>query len=214
VRDLLNDLRFSLRMATKNPGCTTVILLSLALGISATTTIFSVVYEVLLAPSLYKDTNRLVILWESNRDKGLLKSSVAPANFWDWSASSRSFEDMELVAPGSPVTVTGSQLPERANIQYATPGLFNLLGVRPAVGRFFPTEKSKATNSVVLDYGFWRSHFAGNPDVIGQQVAVNWAAQTIVGVLPKDFHFFDQDTDLWLPIQRPDSTAQDRSFRS
>jgi putative ABC transport system permease protein len=214
VRDLLNDLRFSIRMATKNPGFTAVILLSLALGISATTAIFSVIYEVLLAPPLYKDTDRLVILWESNRDKGLLKSSVAPANFRDWSESSRSFEYMELVAPGSPVTMTGSQLPERANIQYATPGLFNLLGVRPAVGRFFPAEKSNAANSVVLDYGFWSSHFAGNPDVIGQQVTVNGAAQTIVGVLPKDFHLFDQDTDLWLPIERPDSTSQDRSFRS
>jgi putative ABC transport system permease protein len=121
-------------MSTKNPGFTIVVLLSLSLGIAATTTIFSVLYEVQLAPSLYKDTQRLVVLWESNTVKGLPETPVAPANFRDWMESSRSFEDMELVAPGSPVTVTGTELPERANIQYAAPGLFSLFGIQPAVG--------------------------------------------------------------------------------
>lgn len=214
MRGILNDLRFSLRMAAKSPGFTAVVLLSLSLGIAATTTIFSVLYGVMLAPSLYKDTDRLVVLWESNTAQGSSKSPVAPANFRDWLDSSRSFEDMELVVPGSPVTVTGSELPERANIQYASPGLFNLLGVRPALGHFFATERDKSANSVVLDYGFWNRHFSGNSNAIGQQVIVNGTSQTIVGVLPKGFHLFDQDTDLWMPIDRPDSATQDRSFRS
>ena len=214
MKNILNDLRFSLRMATKSPGFAAVVLLSLSLGIAATTTIFSVIYGVILAPPLYRDTERLVVLWESNPTQGILKSPVAPANFRDWSDNSRSFEDIELVAPGSPVTVTGSELPERANIQYASPGLFALLGVRPAFGHFFATEKGKSPDSVVLDFSFWNRHFAGDRNVIGQQLTVNGTARTIVGVLPKDFHIFDQDTDLWMPIDRPDRSTQDRSFRS
>jgi putative ABC transport system permease protein len=214
MRDFLKDLRFSFRICTKNPGFTAVVLLSLSLGIAATTTIFSVIYEVLLAPSLYKDTHRLVVLWESNTVKGLPKTPVAPATFRDWRESSRSFEGMELVAPGSPVTVTGSELPERANIQYATPGLFSLLGIQPAAGQLFSTEQHKSVDSVVLGYGFWSRHFARNPNIIGRQVTVNGTSQTIVGVLPRDFHLFDQNTDLWMPIDHPNAASQDRSFRS
>lgn len=162
MRGFLRDLRFGFRMSKKNPGFTAVVSLSLSLGIAATTTIFSVIYEVLLAPSLYRDTHRLVVLWESNTVKGLPKTPVAPANFRDWLENSRSFERMELVAPGSPVTVTVSELPERANIQYATPGLFSLLGVQPAAGQLFPVQEHKSENTVVLGYGFWSRHFDRN----------------------------------------------------
>lgn len=212
--NLLKDLRYSFRIFKKAPAFAIVILLSLSLGIAATTTIFTVIYGVLLAPPLYKDTNRLVVLWESNQFKGLSRSPVAPATFRDWLESNHSLEDMELVAPGSPVTVTGSELPERANIQYATPGLFRLLGVQPALGRFFVTNEIKSANPVVLSYGFWSRHFAGNSDVAGRQVTINGTAQTIVGVLPRDFHLFDRDTDLWMPIDRPSAESQDRAFRS
>jgi putative ABC transport system permease protein len=214
MRGFLKDLRFSFRMSAKNPGFTAVVLLSLSLGIAATTTIFSVVNEVLLTPSLYRDAHRLVVLWESNTVKGLPETPVAPATFRDWLESSHSFEDMELVAPGSPVTVTVSGLPERANIQYATLGLFGLLGVQPTAGRLFPTGEHTSENTVVLSYGFWSRHFAGNFDVIGHQVTVNGSSQTIIGVLPRDFHLFDQNTDLWMPIDRPNAASQDRTFRS
>jgi putative ABC transport system permease protein len=214
MRGFLKDLRFGFRMSKKNPGFTLVVLLSLSLGVAATTTIFSVIYEVLLAPSLYRDTHRLVVLWESNTVKGFPKTPVAPANFRDWLENSRSFEGMELVAPGSPVTVTVSELPERANIQYATPGLFSLLGVRPAAGQLFPVEEHRSENTVVLGYGFWSRHFDRNLNIVGRQVTVNGTSQTVVGVLPKDFHLFDQNTDLWLPIDPPNSASQDRTFRS
>lgn len=214
MRSLLKDLRFSCRMSAKNPGFTTVVLLSLSLGIGAATTIFSVFYEVLLAPSLYRDTQRLVVLWESNTVRGFSKTPVAPANFRDWRENTRSFEGMELVAPGSPVTVTTDELPERANIQYATPGLFSLLGVRPALGKLFPVQQHTSENTVLLGYGFWSRHFNSGSEIIGRQITVNGTAQTVVGVLPKGFHLFDQNTDLWLPIDRPNGASQDRTFRS
>jgi len=214
MENLLKDLRYSLRMAAGKPVFTWVVLFSLALGIAANTTIFSVIYGVLLAPPLYRDVERLAVLWESNKAKGITRSPVAPATFRDWSETSRSFQRLELVAPGSPVTVTGSGLPERANIQYASPGLFALLGVRPALGRCFAEKEISSTNPVVLSYGFWLRRYAGDSNVIGQHVTVNGSARTIIGVLPKDFHLFDRDTDLWMAIDRPAAETQERSFRS
>jgi putative ABC transport system permease protein len=214
MENLLKDLRYSLRMADRKPGFTAVVLFSLAVGIAANTTIFSVIYGVLLAPPLYRDVERLAVLWESNKAKGITRSPVAPRTFRDWSETSHSFERLELVAPGSPVTVTGSGLPERANIQYASPGLFQLLGVRPALGRSFAEKEIGSTKPVVLSYRFWLRRYAGDSNVTGQHVTVNGSACTIIGVLPKDFHLFDRDTDLWMPIDRPGAETQERSFRS
>jgi putative ABC transport system permease protein len=210
---VIRDLYFSLRLIRKHPVFAIVILFSLSLGVAATTTIFSVIYAVLLAPSLYKETGRLVVLWESNPLKGMV-TPVAPATFRDWLERSRSFDGMELVAPGSPVTVTGSGLPERANIEYATAGLFSLLGVRPVIGRFFIADETKSTNPVILSYGFWMRHFGGRADLIGRQVTINGTPRTIVGVLPGAFHLFDQDTDLWMQIERPGPDSSDRALRS
>jgi predicted permease len=121
---------------------------------------------------------------------------------------------MELVAPGSPVTVTGSGLPERANIQYATPGLFNLLGIQLASGRSFTEEEGRTGSTIVISYGFWSRHFARDPAAIGKPIIVNGSTQTVIGVLPENFHLFDRNTDLWMPIDRPSAGSQDRAFRS
>lgn len=209
---LLKNLRHMLRMSMRKPGFTAAVLLSFGLGIAANTTIFSVVYGVLLQPPLYRDASRLVVLWESNKAERI--TPVAPATFRDWSENSHSFERLELVAPGSPVTVSGSGLPERANIQYATTGLFTLLGVQPMLGRYFIEEELSSANPVVLSYGFWQRRFAGDSNVTGQPLVINGGVHTIVGILPKDFYLFDHHTDLWMPIERPGPDSQDRSFRS
>lgn len=119
---------------------------------------------------------------------------------------------MELVAPGSPVTVTGSGLPERANIQYATPGLLPLLGVKPVIGRFF-LEESDST-AIVLSYAFWKRRFGADSSAIGQRTVVNGEPRTVIGVLPAEFRLFDAETDLWMPISVPDATSMDRTMRS
>jgi putative ABC transport system permease protein len=212
--DLFRDLQYAARTLLKTPSLTVIALLSFAIGIAANTTIFSVIYTVLLAPPLYKDADRLVVVWESNPVRGAAKTPVAPATFRDWRESSNAFEQLELVAPGSPVTVSGSGLPERANIQYATPDLFQLLGVQPTLGRAFVVQELRSADPVVLSYGFWQRHFGGAADVLGQHLIVNGSVHTIVGVLPKDFHLFNPDTDLWEPILLPGPETQDRSFRS
>ena len=214
VETCWQDLHFGLRMLRKSPGFTAVALLSIALAMAANGTVFSVVYGVLLAPALYKDTERLVVLWESNNVKGVPRTAVAPATFRDWREGAHSFQGLEIVAPGSPVTVTGSGLPERANIQYATPSLFALLGIRPTIGRFFFENEVKAENPVLLSYGFWQRRFSADPNTIGQRITVDGEPHTVIGVLPRDFHLFDQDTDLWMPIERPGPDSQERNFRS
>ena len=215
MNTIWQDLRFAARVLAGAPGMAVLAILSLAVAIAASTTIFSVIYTVLLAPPIFKDARRLVIVWESNAAKDIVKSPVAPVTFRDWRENSRSFDQLELVAPGSPVTVTGSGFPERANLQYATPGLFGMLGVRPAFGRFFPASEEAASSApVILSYGFWQRRYAGDRSIIGRKIIVNGEVRSVSGVLPRDFHLFDQETDIWMPIALPDARSQDRSFRS
>jgi putative ABC transport system permease protein len=210
---LIRDFRFACILLISAPGSAALAVLSLAISIAACTTIFSVIYTVLLSSPNFKDPNRLVVVWESNSAQGIAKSAVAPATFRDWRENSHALA-LELVAPGSPVTIAAPGLPERANLQYATPGLFKLLDVHPAFGRFFgDPEESNATAPLILSYGLWQRRFGGNPAAIGEKVVVNGEIHTVFGVLPPDFNLFDTDTDIWMPIAVLDANSQDRSFR-
>jgi putative ABC transport system permease protein len=209
----IRDFWFACKLLISAPGSAALAVLPLALAIAACTTIFSVIYTVLLSAPNFTNPNGLVAVWESNPAQGITKSPVAPATFRDWRENSHSLA-LELVAPGSPVTIAAPGLPERANLQYATSGLFNLLGVHPVAGRFFgDPEESNATAAVILSYSLWLRRFRGNPAAIGEKVVVNGEVHTISGVLPPDFHLFDMDTDIWMPIASPDAHSQDRSFR-
>lgn len=210
---LYQDLLYAFRVLRAAPATALVAIASLAVGIGATTTIFSPVHAVLLASPDYKQPNRLVVVWESNPAKGITRTQVAPATFNIWRSQNRSFEQLELVAPGSPVTVTGG-IPERVNIQYFTAGLFPLLGVHPVIGHA-PSESDLSQNDPLLvSYGYWQRRFGGVSVFLGQKIIVNGAAHTVAGVLPRDFHLFDEKTDIWLPIRAPDPGSHDFSGRS
>jgi len=215
VGTLLQDFRFACKLFKATPGITILAVISLALAIAASTTIFSVIYTVLLAPPIFKNASRLVVIWESNPAKGILRTPVASATFRDWREGSHTLEGLELVAPGSPVTIAGSGFPERANLQYATPGLFQLLGVQPAVGRFFSeSDEASSTAPVLLSHGLWVRRYAQDASIVGQKIIVNGEVHTVCGVLPRHFHLFDMETDIWMPIALPDARSQDRTFRS
>src|SRR5205085_148920 len=130
-----------------------------------------------------------------------------------WRNANRSFEDLQLVAPGSPVTVTGG-LPERVNIQYATPGLFPLLGIEPALGHSLTESDLSQADPLLVNYGYWQRRLGASRASVGEKIVVNGAGHTIAGVLPPDFHLFDEKADIWLPIKFPDSASHDYSFRS
>src|ERR1043166_3711701 len=164
---MLKDLRYALRMLTKNPGVSIIAVLSLALGIGANTAIFSVVSAVLLQPLPYQNPDRLVSLWENVPEHGRWR--VAPANFFDWKKQNTVFEG--VVAFGaSTATLTGDGDPEQLEGTVVTPGYFEVVGAQPMLGRAFQTEEDERGKDqvIILSYGLWQRRYGGDPNLIGR----------------------------------------------
>src|SRR5947209_1933025 len=181
---LLQDLRFGLRTLLKNPGFTAVAVLTLALGIGANTAIFSVVNAVLLRPLPYKDSSQLVMIWQGRG------TPVSPLNFLDYEKQNRVFEHMATFNAGS-LTLTEIAEPERIRTGLVTADFFEVLGVRPILGRTFSSgeDQEGQNNVVVLSHGLWQRHFGANPKVVGQTVVLDKKPHLVIGVLPSDFAF-------------------------
>ena len=140
MEPLLQDFRYGFRILFRNPGFTAVAVLSLALGIGANSTIFSVIHTVMLQPLPYKDRERLVAIFEANLEQGQPKGWVATGNFLDWKRRNGVFDQMEWIAGSSSMNLIGSGEPARVEVQHVTPSLLQLLGVQPVVGRTFREE--------------------------------------------------------------------------
>ena len=195
---LLHDIRYALRQLRKSPGFAIVAVLTLALGIGANTAIFSVVNAVLLRPLPYNDDGRLVVILTHGR------GPVAPANFADWQRQSHAFESMGAAEYWTP-NLTGTDNPEKLLGLRITPEMFPMLGVQPLLGRMFLPEEQQVgkEHEIVLSYQLWQSHFAGNPNVIGQSVPLSGHQYTIVGVMPSEFKFapfWATRSQLWSPL--------------
>jgi putative ABC transport system permease protein len=195
---LFQDLRYAFRLLTKSPAFSLIAILTLAFGIGANTAIFTVVNAVLLRPLPFKDPSRLVILAEKSPYPTI---TVSYQNWQDWRDQSHSFESVEGMRP-STIALTGSSGdPERLKSQYATAGLFPLLGVNAALGRTFLLEEDRAGGNpvVLLNYGLWKRRFAGSPEIIGQSVTLDSVPRTVVGVLPAGFELIFP-ADVYLPF--------------
>jgi putative ABC transport system permease protein len=204
VEDLVRDLRYGARSLCRNRAFTATAVLTFALGIGIATAIFSVVYGVLLRPLPYRDAGRLVALWEVNVKRGETRNVVSLRNFEDWSARSQSFAAMAALVP-APVTVPGTEGPDRVMGAEVSPGYFTLLGVQPSLGRDLTTADVKAGGRVVvLSDAFWRSRLAGDPHVLGRALAIGGLPHEIVGVMPPDFEppafGWLGGQALWLPL--------------
>jgi putative ABC transport system permease protein len=186
MHTLWQDLRYGARMLAKSPGFTLVAIITLALGIGATTAIFSVVNAVLLRALLYKDADKLVIVWESRRDEN--QNVVNPANFMDWREQNSVFTEIAAFADNNAVIV-GDGEPEEVPGQLATPNLFSLLGVEAILGRTFSPDDGKPDQPrvVVLGYGLWQRRFGGDPAIIGRKLNINRVEATVIGVMPAGF---------------------------
>ena len=202
---LIHDLRYGLRMLAKNPGFTAVAVLTLAAGIGANTTIFSVVDAVLLKPLPYLDPGRLVMLWE-RRSSGELEKATGP-DFLDWRRQNRVFERM-AVWPGWPTVETFNLVSpdgaEKVTGAYVSSDLFPLLGVKPLLGRtFLPEEDTwQGRRVAVISHELWQSRFGADPNALGATLTVDSYGRldyTIVGILPAGFRF-PSDCRLWLPV--------------
>ena len=198
MEELLQDIRYGLRMLRNSPGFTLVALLTLALGIGANTSIFSVVYGLLLRPLPYQDSDRLIVLNETTPKVGWV--SVSYPNFLDWRSSSHAFSPMTAVASVDYNLAAVSQ-PESISGEAVSTDFLSMLGVHPLFGRDFdPSEEKAGTTPVVLlGYQLWQSHLGGDRGVLGRTINLNGHGFTIIGVLPADFRSIDK-TDILLPI--------------
>jgi predicted permease len=181
----IRDLAFAMRALRKAPAYAAVAVLTLALGIGATTAIFSVANGVLLAPLPYTDPDRVVTLWASWSNFPD-KTWVAYGEYQAWVQDSRSFEDLALYQTGA-ANFTDPENPERVGLATVTPNTFAILGVVPAVGRLFTEEDAHAENLVVLGWDVWQRRFSGDPSLVGRAVEIDGVRQTVVGVLPRGF---------------------------
>src|SRR5258706_8155710 len=165
LETFFQDLRFSFRMLRKNPGFTVVVLLTLALGIGATTAIFSVVYGVLLRPLPYTDSSRIMALFEVNSKGGW--SHLADPNFDDFRDQNRSLQTIAKYQNSGDVSVSGASQPTRVAATSVSPDFLKIFGVQPILGRDFSAADSKkgAALVVLASYGYWRQYLASSPDL-------------------------------------------------
>ena len=196
------DLRYGFRTLRKSPGFTAVAMLALALGIGANTAIFSVVNGVLLQPLQYPDPGRLLSIFEKTAE--FTQSSVAYPNYLDWRRGSHSFTDMGIYR-GDDFNLTGSGEPEQVAGEYVSASLLPVLGVTPLLGRgFLPEDDRQGTAcTVMLSYGFWKQHFAADPNVLGKSLTLNAMSCAVIGVLPANFRF--SAARVYMPIEQMDS---------
>ncbi len=215
--DLLRDIRLALRGIRRRPGFAAIVILTLTLGIGATTAVFSVVNGILLNPLHHPDAERLVILWETDQrtEPPGTRNNVSPANFADWRELNRVFEDIAAYSIGQ-ATLTGLGDPEMVTRGWITSGFLPLLRARPALGRgFVPGEDSySAGNVVVLSHEFWNRRYAGDPDVIGTTLTLNADSYTIVGVLERGVDFLARRIQIWTPYRMGPSDFANRGTRS
>jgi putative ABC transport system permease protein len=196
---LLRDGRYAVRQLIRMPGFTFVAVLTLALGIGATTAMFSVVNGVLLKPMPFGDPASLVRVHELLPQFG--RFSVAPATFLDWRAQNTTLERIAAYG-GTSGTIVWADGPERLQGANVSWDLFELLRVAPAIGTGFTPDQDKpgANNVILVSHGLWQRRFGADPAIAGKPVTVNGTPLTIVGVMPPDFYFPTRLTEFWRPI--------------
>jgi predicted permease len=188
VDRMLQDLRYAVRTMRRNPVSTAVMIVSLAVGIGATTAIFSVVDGLLLRPLPYPNPDRLAAIWIQSPGIGILRDWPSPGQYQDLVTESRSFEDISISRLVS-VALTSIERPERLAAMRTSAGLFRLLGAKALYGRTLldVDTKGDAADVAVISDGLWRRLFGGDPGVVGRSVALDQTPVTIVGVLSPDF---------------------------
>ena len=194
----VRDLRYAFRSLLRAPAFTTAAVLALGLGTGAAAGVFSLLDGVVLRPLRYTQPERLVMLWETNREKGLEHEPVSPVNFVDY-RSLRVFEDAATWGrPEINLADDRSGDPIRVSTVEASENLFDVLGVRPYLGRAFPRDSTIYGTELeaTISHRLWQSRFAGDPSVLGRAVRLNGFLYTVVGVMPAGFTF-PGETDLW-----------------
>jgi predicted permease len=208
AHEIWRDLRFGSRQLARAPGFAATAILSLALGIGASTAIFSVVDGVLLKPLPFRDPERLVGVYHQDANQG-------PGTYFTYRDNNRVFEDIGAWETDE-VSITGRGEPERVQALAVTDATLPLLGVRPALGRLFTREDDTPGSPVrvILTYGYWQRGFGGARDVIGRLLYVGGRPAEIIGVLPASFRFLRSDPTVVLPMQLDRADASSFDFQA
>jgi putative ABC transport system permease protein len=205
------DLRYATRVLARSPGFTVVVVSTLALTIGANTAVFSLVNAALVRPLPYPEADRLVVVWETDRKRGLERNAVAPLNYLDCKEQNHVFEEMAALEIGEGYNLTGAGEPERITGARVTASLFGVLGVNAHLGRTFSEEEDRRgpPRVVLLSYSLWQRRFGGSADIIGRPVRIDDRAHTVVGVMPAGFRFPERIAvrarsarapDVWVPM--------------
>jgi predicted permease len=213
---LRQDLRFALRTFSANRGFTLVTALTMAIGIGATTAVFSAAYGVLLRPLPYRDASALVRLWSRNASRGVEFFSVSPADFKDWRASAKGFTAMAAFERQHDATLVrrGASAPEWVQAAAVMPEIFPLLGAAALRGRTLLPDDAKpgAPKVAVLSDEMWTARLGADASIIGGQITLDGQAVTVVGVMPPRFFVPGTPAQIWTPLSLVGAN-EDHSFR-
>src|SRR5580700_5913072 len=185
------DLRYGARMLLRNPGFAIVAILTLAIGIGANVVIFSIVNGVLLKPLPFRDSGRVVTIWETDANRNVTRGTASAAEFLDWRDMNHVFEELSAWR-ALYFTITGSGEPEQVWGSQVSGNFFRMLRVSPILGRDFTAEDEQPGHEqvVILSYGLWQRHYGGDASIVGKSILVDEQPFTVIGVLPRAFSLY------------------------
>jgi putative ABC transport system permease protein len=210
VDTLSKDVRYGVRSLLKRPAFTVVAIITLALGIGANTAIFSTVNALLLKPLPFPDQDRIVAVWEKVPSRGVERNECSVANYLDWQAQNKSFEQLGIYSWWS-TNLTAGETPERVQGFQVTANFLDVVGVKPILGRNFSAEENQPGKDavVILTYSLWQRRFAGDQNIVGKTVSTNGSQRTVVGVLPSDFNY-PKGAEIYSPLPITPAVATNR----
>ncbi len=194
------DVRYGFRQLRKNRGFTVVCVLTLAIGIGATTAIFSIVDSLLLRPLPYPNSRRIVRIWNTFSPRGMTELTASEPEFLEY-RQSQTFAHVAGFALGS-TTLTGRGDPARLSVSWVTSDFLTVIGTLPVLGRSFSPDEHEPGHDqvVIISHHLWRDRFGSNPAIIGKSVIVNNRSSIVIGVMPPSFRLPSGDVDLWQPL--------------
>lgn len=201
MQSLLRDVRYGIRSLIKSPGVAVVAVLALTLGIGLTTTMFSIVYGALMKGLPYPDGDRIAVIVRSNVAKGIQQQAPTIQDFLDYRAQQHSFTALGAATSGT-IYVSGDDKAERYDGSWITANAFDVIGVRPILGRTFRAGEDAPSGDkvAILSYGAWHDRYGADPAILGKVIRVNGAPTTVVGAMPEGFAFPNNDK-IWVPLQ-------------
>jgi putative ABC transport system permease protein len=216
ISDFSRDTRFALRSLRHNPVLTVAAILTLAVGIGANTAIFSTLHAVVLRPLPFKDAGRLVMLYETNPERGWTQAEVAPANFFDWREQVKAFEDIAgYPSFGTTTVLSHDGEAQVMSVMQVTGNFFDVLGVRPLLGRAFTNEETWDTGEriAMISHRLWSTRFGSDSTLVGKTITLGGYSVRVVGIVPQGFVFPGWNPDVYRPTMFARSYAPQAFFR-